>query len=160
MIDIIAHRGNTKVAPDNSISAIKECIKLGVKSIEIDVTLSKDNVPVIFHEDYIDNFTSGKGLLKDYTFDELKSLSLDYKSKFGNKYKNEKIISLVEFLEYIKNLEIHILLDFHPNDDVFPIIKVLGDCFKNNSYENKINLMVRNFNAGKILKQYFEMRYN
>ena len=155
MIDIIAHRGNTKVAPDNSISAIKECLKLGVKNIEIDVTLSKDKIPVIFHEDYIDNLTLGKGLLKDYTFDELKSLSLNYKSKFGNKYKNERIISLTELLEYIKNIDVHIILDFHPNDDVFPIINVLKNYFHNNDYVNKMTLMVRNFKDGAVLKQSF-----
>ena len=46
-------------------------------------------------------------------------------------------------------------MDFHPNDDIYPVIEVLKDFFEYNNYENKMTLMVRNFNNGKVLKLYF-----
>lgn len=77
-----AHRGlhNMKrkdkpLLPENSYAAIKRAADLGY-GIEFDVHLTKDNVPVVFHDDTLNRVCGVKGYLKDYTFEELRQFRL------------------------------------------------------------------------------------
>ena len=72
-----AHRGlhNVNPYPENSFAAIKRAADLGY-GIEFDVHLTKDNIPVIFHDDTLNRICGVDGNLKDYTFDELQGFRL------------------------------------------------------------------------------------
>ena len=61
--------------PENSYSAIKRAADLGY-GIEFDVHLTKDDIPVVFHDDTLDRICGVKGNLKDYTFEELQQFRL------------------------------------------------------------------------------------
>lgn len=73
---VASHRGDWRNAPENSVQAIKNCIKMGVDIVEIDVRLTKDSVPVLMHDATIDRTTTGKGKVSDWTLDSLKTLFL------------------------------------------------------------------------------------
>ena len=73
---VASHRGDWRNAPENSVQAIKNCIKMGVDIVEIDVRLTKDSVPVLMHDATIDRTTTGKGNVSDWTLDSLKTLFL------------------------------------------------------------------------------------
>ncbi|TDQ79472.1 glycerophosphodiester phosphodiesterase family protein [Sphingobacterium yanglingense] len=73
---VIAHRGDWRHAPENSIQAIKNCIAMGVDMVEIDVQLTKDGHAVLMHDKKIDRTTTGKGEVKDWTLDSLQQLRL------------------------------------------------------------------------------------
>ncbi|MGM0377204.1 MAG: glycerophosphodiester phosphodiesterase family protein [Bacteroidota bacterium] len=73
---VVAHRGDWRNAPENSLLAIDNCIKMGVDIVEIDVRMTKDSVLVLMHDKTIDRTTSGKGKVSDWTLDSLKSLGL------------------------------------------------------------------------------------
>ena len=73
---VIAHRGDWRNAPENSIQAIKNCISMGVDMVEIDVQLTKDGKAVLMHDSTIDRTTIGKGRVGDWTLDSLKNLFL------------------------------------------------------------------------------------
>lgn len=62
---VIAHRGCWRNAPENSIAAIKACIKAGVDMIEIDVRSTRDGQLVLMHDATIDRTTNGQGLVAD-----------------------------------------------------------------------------------------------
>jgi len=94
---VIAHRGFSGVAPENTIAAFKKAIDLGVDMIELDVLLSKDGQIVVIHDDTLNRTTNGKGRVTDYTLDELKQL--DAGSWFGTQFSGEKIPTLKEVLE-------------------------------------------------------------
>ncbi|MCZ0900624.1 glycerophosphodiester phosphodiesterase, partial [Microcoleus sp. HI-ES] len=49
-LEIIAHRGFSAIAPENTLAAFELAIARGAHSIEFDIQLSADNVPVIFHD--------------------------------------------------------------------------------------------------------------
>lgn len=77
-----AHRGlhgtrknGEPLLPENSYTAIKHAADLGY-GIEFDVHLTKDNVPVVFHDDTLNRMCGVKGYLKDYTFEELQRFRL------------------------------------------------------------------------------------
>lgn len=73
---IVAHRGDWRNAPENSLQAIQNCIKLGIDMVEIDVRETKDGKLVLMHDQTIDRTTTGKGYVKDWTLDSLKTLFL------------------------------------------------------------------------------------
>lgn len=102
---IISHRGlcrlnqNDPRLGENTIEAFEEGIKklegLGFpKSIEFDIRLAKDKVPVIIHDNLVDRTTSGRGEVKEYLFSDLQKLNAGY---------GRKIPSLSEVLDYFKN---------------------------------------------------------
>lgn len=88
---IIAHRGASGYAPENTKASILEGLKQKCDGFEIDVQLTKDNRIVVFHDWSLERTTNGEGLLKDRTLSELKTLDLG--SWFSEEFENEKIIS-------------------------------------------------------------------
>lgn len=73
---VVAHRGDWRNAPENSIQAIKNCIEMGVDMVEIDVRMTKDSVLVLMHDRTLERTTTGKGKVADWTLDSLKTLNL------------------------------------------------------------------------------------
>ena len=75
-IIVVAHRGDWRNFPENSIQAIKNSIDMGVDMVEIDVRETKDGKLVLMHDETIDRTTTGKGKVSDWTLDSLKTLRL------------------------------------------------------------------------------------
>lgn len=73
---VTAHRGDWRNAPENSLQAFKNAIKMGVDIIELDLNKTSDGVIVIMHDQTIDRTTDGKGKPGDYTITELKKFHL------------------------------------------------------------------------------------
>lgn len=69
-----AHRGASGYAPENTIESFGMAIEQGADGIELDVQLTKDDVLVVIHDEWIDRTSDGKGWVKDYTFEELRFL--------------------------------------------------------------------------------------
>ncbi len=76
LVMVVAHRGDWRNAPENSLQSIQNCIKMGVDMVEIDVRMTKDSVLVLMHDETIDRTTTGAGLVKDITYDSLQFLFL------------------------------------------------------------------------------------
>lgn len=72
---VIAHRGYSGRYPENTMLAFKKAVEAGCDEIELDVQLTKDGVVVVFHDEKIDRTTDGSGLIKDYTYEELKKFN-------------------------------------------------------------------------------------
>ncbi len=98
---IIAHRGFSGQAPENTLVAIRQAIKAGADMVEIDVTMTADGQVILLHDETLDRTTSGQGLPTDFTLEELRGL--DAGSWFGPQYAGEKIPTLAEALETVKN---------------------------------------------------------
>ncbi len=75
-IFVVAHRGDWRHAPENSLQAIQNCIDMGVEMVEIDVRKTKDSVFILMHDDTIDRTTNGSGGVENMTWSELKVLKL------------------------------------------------------------------------------------
>ena len=73
---VIAHRGDWRNAPENSLQAIKNCIEMGVDMVEIDIRETKDGELVLMHDETIDRTTNASGYVKDWTLDSLRTLKL------------------------------------------------------------------------------------
>lgn len=92
---LYAHRGlhdNAGEAPENSMAAFRKAVEAGY-GIELDVQLSKDKVPVIFHDFTLKRVCGAEGKVADYTYEELQDFSL-----FAS---DEKIPRLEDFLKLV-----------------------------------------------------------
>lgn len=98
---IFAHRGFSGNYPENTMLAFRKAYEIGCDGIELDVQLTKDSVMVIMHDETIDRTSSGKGNLRDYTYEQL--CGFDCSAKFAGKYGFQKIPTLQEYLEWVKN---------------------------------------------------------
>lgn len=97
---VVAHRGDWRNAPENSIQAIKNVIEMGVDVVEIDVQKTKDGKLILMHDVTLDRTTTGKGKTIDYTLEEIKKLHL--KSGVGVATRH-KVPTLEEALEFSKD---------------------------------------------------------
>lgn len=75
-IMVVAHRGDWRNAPENSLQAIRNCIEMGVDMVEIDVRKTKDGVLVLMHDETVDRTTTGTGNISEWRFDSLRTLRL------------------------------------------------------------------------------------
>jgi len=98
---IVAHRGSSAIAPENTIAAFKQAIADGTNAIELDIHLTKDDEIVVIHDSRLNRTTNGAGLVRDQNISELKQL--DAGSWFHQKFADEKIPTLVEVFAVIRN---------------------------------------------------------
>ncbi|MBQ6300292.1 MAG: glycerophosphodiester phosphodiesterase family protein, partial [Bacteroidales bacterium] len=78
---VVAHRGDWRNYPENSLPAIESCIRMGVDVVEIDLKLTKDSVLVLSHDRTLNRCTTGSGPISDYTYEEI--LHFDLKAGHG-----------------------------------------------------------------------------
>ncbi len=64
---IIAHRGASALAPENTLAAFQKAIEDGAEGIEFDVQLAKDGVPVVFHDFKLERIGRKKDRVADFT---------------------------------------------------------------------------------------------
>lgn len=73
---VVAHRGDWRNAPENSLLALEMAIDQGVDMVEIDLAMSRDSVLFLMHDKTIDRTTTGTGLPADYTWEQLQAFNL------------------------------------------------------------------------------------
>ena len=96
--EIVAHRGVATEYPENTLPAFQRAIELGADAVELDVRLTKDKVPVVFHYYYLDEITSLQGPIFDYRYEDL--LQAEF-PRVLNGVEPLKIPALSEVLETI-----------------------------------------------------------
>lgn len=98
---VIAHRGASAYAPENTMAAFSKALSLGAGGIELDVQLSRDGHVVVIHDEKVDRTSNGKGWIKDLTLEELKKL--DFGSWFSPEFRNERIPALEQVMELLES---------------------------------------------------------
>ena len=100
---IIAHRGASYLAPENTLAAFRKAMEIGADGVEMDVQKTLDGGLVIHHDYIIDLHTDISGRIYDMTEGELKDL--DFGSWKDAAYKDEKIATLAEALALCRSME-------------------------------------------------------
>lgn len=122
---IIAHRGASFDAPENTIPAIKLAWKQNIQKVEIDIHLTKDNRIVVIHDNNTSKLTVKDLNIKDSLFKNLQNL--DIGSWKGHTWKNTKIPSLEEALATIPDFGT-LLIEIKCGLEVIPfLIKAIKD---------------------------------
>ena len=123
-IFVIAHRGDWRNAPENSLQSIEKAIAMKVDMVELDIQPTKDGNFICMHDETLDRTSTGKGEIKNYTTEELKKFVL----RSGNGIKTRQPIStLKEVLNVCKD---RILVNIDKGGtyikEIMPIIKECG----------------------------------
>lgn len=74
---IWAHRGASSYAPDNTMPAFELAVKMRADGIEIDTHLTRDGIPVVCHDEHLENLSDGSGRVCDFTLAELRRLNFN-----------------------------------------------------------------------------------
>ncbi|MBS7007786.1 glycerophosphodiester phosphodiesterase [Anaerostipes sp.] len=96
-IQVVAHRAGAKFAPENTIAAIREAVKSGADSAEIDVQQTKDGELVVMHDTNFQRTAGVKKNVWDVTLKEAKTF--DMGSFFNVGYRNERVPALGEMIK-------------------------------------------------------------
>lgn len=133
---VMAHRGGSLEAPENTIESFKYAIEIGSDIIETDIQLSSDGVPYIFHDDDLKRIP---GIEKD--FNDLLASEIDELNIFGD----FKIPTLEETLKQFPDTKFQI--DFKTDEVVDPAIEII-----NKLPHIKKNLCVASFSSQRLQK--------
>src|SRR5436190_16478043 len=99
--ELVAHRGYRLHYPENTLPAVEAALRAGARFVEIDVQLSRDRVPMVFHDDTLMRVCGVPGAIFDYTAAELKKFRASEYQRFGYRYATTRIPTLEEFAELL-----------------------------------------------------------
>ena len=133
---VMAHRGGSLEAPENTIESFKYALEIGSDIIETDIQLSSDGIPYIFHDDDLKRIP---GIEKN--FNELLASEIDKLNIFDD----YKIPTLEETLKQFPNTKFQI--DFKTDEVVDPAIEII-----NKLPHIKKNLCVASFSSQRLQK--------
>ncbi len=95
---LIAHRGASTLAPENSIPAFQLAGEYGYWGAECDVSVTKDGIWVLMHDTSVDRTTNGRGVVSSFTLEEIKKLKIDTGANLRS-YPDLRVPTLEEFLQ-------------------------------------------------------------
>jgi glycerophosphoryl diester phosphodiesterase len=97
---VIAHRGFSGKAPENTIAAVEMAIEAGAHMVEVDVTMTADDHVICLHDETLDRTTNGRGRPTDITLEEIRKL--DAGSWFSARFSEERVPTLAEVFDAVK----------------------------------------------------------
>lgn len=109
---IIGHRGCAGYAPENTLEAIHTAADMGIDWVELDVKLTKDEIPIIFHDETLERTTNTSGNVAEKTYKELQEL--DCGSWYGESFIGVKIPTLEEAIEVLIDRGLGLNLEIKP----------------------------------------------
>ncbi|MFK7925818.1 MAG: glycerophosphodiester phosphodiesterase [Bacteroidia bacterium] len=127
---IIAHRGFSSIAPENTLIAFQKAIDCKSDYFELDVHKTKDDSIVVIHDSSVDRTSSNdaKGKIAEMNYSDLATLRVGYPTEFADKYENEKIPTLREALALAKG-KIKVCIEikvYGAEKEILQIVKELG----------------------------------
>ena len=110
---VIAHRGASGDAPENTIAALTLAADQGSSCVEIDVSISSDKIPFVHHDDTLDRCTNGTGLLSAHSAAELDQLDA---SKDMPQFAGESLPRLSRVIQLLTERSVGLNLEIKPQD--------------------------------------------
>lgn len=112
---IIAHRGASIDAPENTAIAIELAAHQGAKWVEVDLHLTADRQIVVIHDETVNKTTNGKGRVLTMTLAELQAL--DAGSWFGNEYAGQRLLTLEQLITLLDRWQLNVNLEIKADTD-------------------------------------------
>jgi len=106
---IIAHRGASGHAPENTLAAFEQAVQLGAGFIETDLHLTQDARFVAIHDKTLERTTNGRGAVREHTLAQLRQL--DAGMWFDRQFMDERIPTLEEILAFARQHDVVLYLE-------------------------------------------------
>jgi len=139
---IIAHRGESFDAPENTLAAINLAWERGAKAVEIDIRLTADNEIVAIHDKDTLRITGEKKVIARTSIKELKLLNAGF-HKEGN-WNNERIPTLGEILETVPSNG-KLIIEIKSDDSI--LAKLVYELSHSNLKHNQIEIIAFDINT-------------
>jgi glycerophosphoryl diester phosphodiesterase len=101
-LELVAHRGYTHRYPENTLAGVEAAILAGARFVEVDIQLSADEVPILFHDRTLKRICGVEGAIHDYTLAQLKRFKAQEFDRFGYRYATERLATLAELVELLR----------------------------------------------------------
>lgn len=109
---VVAHRGASGHAPENTLASFKKAVELGARFIETDLQLSRDARFVAIHDATLDRTTNGHGSVYNFTLSELRQL--DAGSWFSSEFAGQRLPTMEEILRFAREHDVVFYLELKP----------------------------------------------
>lgn len=96
-VQVIAHRGASAYAPENTLSAFDLALQMGADALESDVRATSDRVLVLCHDATVDRVSNGHGEVATFTLEEMRRL--DFGGWLDARFGGERVVTAAEFLQ-------------------------------------------------------------
>ncbi len=158
---IIAHRGASAVAPENTLAAFREAVAAGADGIEFDVRITRDNEAVVFHDRKLKRTTGKKGTVSDMTSGELGKL--DAGSWFNrtngnssdNGFSGEVVSTLKQTLEFLSDFDGSIYIEIKcKEEDVKRLTRRVGEILNETKRTDRIIVKSFKLSVIPLIKQH------
>jgi glycerophosphoryl diester phosphodiesterase len=157
---IIAHRGASAAAPENTLVAFRRALADGAEGIECDVRLARDGVPVIFHDASLRRTALREGKLSDFTSKELAKISVGawFNVRFPRKARADYLMvtipSLTELFELMNSNDLPIYVELKCENGLHRRLaqKVVAE-IKNFGFEDRVVIKSFNHDAAREVKR-------
>lgn len=93
---LVAHRGWPRHYPENTLIGVEAAIAAGARHVEVDVQVSRDRVPVLFHDRDLRRLCGANGGVHTHRYEELWALRVAERERFGDRFKDVHITRLAE----------------------------------------------------------------
>lgn len=107
---VVGHRGNSGVAPENTMPAIASSVTSGADYVEIDINYTADGEIVALHDETVDRTTDGTGNIRELTYDDVSTL--DAGSWFHPSYAGTPVPHFRDVLAYVSHTGAQMLLEY------------------------------------------------
>ncbi|SDS91357.1 glycerophosphoryl diester phosphodiesterase [Paraoerskovia marina] len=126
---IFAHRGNSSVAPQNTLASFEAAWRTGVHGIETDLRLTADGIPVVIHDRTVDRTTDGNGRVADLTLEQVRAL--DAGIGFSPAYAGQQVPTFDELVAFLLvRPDLDVLLELKGRwtaSEVSPVLDAVAD---------------------------------
>ncbi len=98
---VVAHRGDAGRCPENTLPALESAARAGLRAIEVDVQLTADGVPVLFHDDSLKRTTGADGRITTTPLAVLATLSAGEPARFGERFRDARAPTLASVIDWL-----------------------------------------------------------
>ena len=123
-IKLIAHRGLSSLAPENTLPAYELAGKYGYWGAEADVLETSDGYYVLMHDNTVDRTTDGTGVVSELTLEQIKNLTVDIGANISN-YPNLKVPTMEEYLQVCKKYNLTPIIEIKVIANVDNFLEIL-----------------------------------
>ncbi|XP_040919029.1 glycerophosphodiester phosphodiesterase 1-like isoform X2 [Toxotes jaculatrix] len=116
-VPVVAHRGGSHDAPENTLAAIREASRNGATGVELDLGFTADGVPVLMHDETVDRTTNGSGPVNKLQIVQLRRLDAAAHHRLKHKFSGEKVPTLQEAVEECMRHQLTIFFDVKGQPD-------------------------------------------
>jgi len=102
MLELVAHRGYAARFPENTLVALEAAVSAGARYVEVDVQMTRDGVPVLFHDRDCQRLCGVAGAIADFSYADLARFVVTFPERFGDRFTGNPIASLAHLVDFLR----------------------------------------------------------